>query len=162
MVAMNPSNPSRPSPRQLVLDAWRAFGSADRERVAAVFTDDAEWLAPWDNPAARRMGGVHQFVGRDALVDFITRLVPAVFVRDVVVDFTALHECGDVVVVEETMTATLAHGGHYRNDYCFVFELEGDRIRRVREYMDAPRGEYWFSTPRDPDGTERSGAPTPR
>jgi ketosteroid isomerase-like protein len=24
----------------------------------------------------------------------------------------------------------------YRNEYCFVFEIEGGKIRRIREYVD--------------------------
>ena len=45
-----------------------------------------------------------------------------------------------MVVVEERMRATLADGGRYDNDYCFVFELENGLIRRVREYMDTAKG----------------------
>jgi uncharacterized protein len=44
------------------------------------------------------------------------------------------------VIVEQTMTATLANGNHYANDYCFVFELRDGLIHRVREYMDTARG----------------------
>jgi ketosteroid isomerase-like protein len=55
------------------------------------------------------------------------------------VDFRGFYADGDVVVVEETMTATAA-GVPYVNDYCFVFELVGDRIHRVREHMDTARG----------------------
>ena len=38
------------------------------------------------------------------------------------------------------MSARLANGNTYRNDYCFVFELRDGRIHRVREYMDTARG----------------------
>lgn len=62
------------------------------------------------------------------------------FVRDVTVTFRGFHAVGERVVVEETMTATLAGGGHYANDYCFVFELRDGLIHRVREYMDTARG----------------------
>jgi len=54
--------------------------------------------------------------------------------------FNAFHADGERVVVEETMTATLANGNHYVNDYCFVFELRDELIHRVREYMDTARG----------------------
>jgi uncharacterized protein len=43
--------------------------------------------------------------------------------------------------------ATLAHGGHHDNDYCFIFELENGLIKRVREYMDTHRGARCFETP---------------
>lgn len=38
------------------------------------------------------------------------------------------------------MTATLANGNHYINDYCFVFEFRDGLIHRVREYTDTARG----------------------
>jgi ketosteroid isomerase-like protein len=70
-----------------------------------------------------------------------------VFVADVSTTFRGLHADGDTVVAEVRLEATLAHGGHYDNDYCFVFELEDGRIRQVREYMDTQRGARWFGAP---------------
>nr|BFE73872.1 hypothetical protein GCM10020092_071730 [Actinoplanes digitatis] len=61
-------------------------------------------------------------------------------VRDVDIEFRGIHADGGRVIVEETMTATLANGNHYANDYCFVFELRDGLIHRVREYMDTARG----------------------
>ncbi|WUD62868.1 nuclear transport factor 2 family protein [Nocardia sp. NBC_00511] len=54
--------------------------------------------------------------------------------------FHGFYADGDRVIVEETMSATLANGNSYRNDYCFVFELRDGLIHRVREYMDTARG----------------------
>jgi hypothetical protein len=144
-----------PSSRDLVMRAWSEFASRDPERVRALFTPDAEWLAPPGNATARAMGGVHHFVGRDRIAHFITAEFPAVFVADVAVDFRGFHADGDTVVVEEHMQATLAHGGHYENDYCFVFELRDGLIHRVREYMDTQRGAAWFARPApvDRDGS---------
>ena len=118
--------------------------------MRAVFTPDAEWLAPADNATAVAVGGTHHMVGRERIVHFLTVEFPAVFVADVSVDFRHVHADGDTVVVEETMRATLAHGGHYENDYCFVFEVAGDRIRHVREYMDTRRGAASFASPQPP------------
>ena len=44
--------------KQLVIAAWQAFASRDKERIAALFSDDAEWLAPVGNATALAMGGV--------------------------------------------------------------------------------------------------------
>lgn len=129
------------------MQAWKAFGSADAERISAVLTPDAEWLAPEGNATAIAMGGTHHMVGRDRIVHFLTVELPAVFVADVSVDLRTVVGEGDTVVVEERMQATLHHGGHYDNEYCFIFELEGERIRRVREYMDTRRGAAWFANP---------------
>jgi ketosteroid isomerase-like protein len=81
-------------------------------------------------------------VGREAITRFLAEDFPRFFVRDVTVTFRGLYADGELVIVEETMTATLANGNHYANDYCFVFELKGGLIHRVREYMDTARGHH--------------------
>jgi uncharacterized protein (TIGR02246 family) len=126
--------------RDIVRNAWKAFATHDAHRIAAVFTEDAEWLAPAGNATAVALDAPSHMVGRDAIVHFLAEDFPRFFVRHVDVTFHAIHADGDRVVVEETMTATLANGNHYSNDYCFVFELRDGLIHRVREYMDTARG----------------------
>lgn len=136
--------------KQLVMTAWRAFATRDPDRVRAVFTPDAEWLAPAHNATALALDGTHHLVGRERIVRFLTSEFETVFVADVTIDFRGVYADGDsdTVIVEERMQATLANGGHYDNDYCFIFEMENGRIRRVREYMDTQRGAEWFATAR--------------
>jgi len=126
--------------RTTVEDAWKAFASHDAERISAVFTEDAEWLAPPGNATAVALKGPSHLVGGKAIVRFLAEDFPRFFVRDVTVTFHGFYADGERVVVEETMTATLANGSHYVNDYCFVFELRDGLIHRVREYMDTARG----------------------
>lgn len=126
------------------MKAWAAFASREPERVRAVFVPDAEWLAPPDNATACALDGTHHLVGRDRIVRFLTAEFGTVFVDDVSIEFQGVFADGDVVVVEERMQATLANGGRYENDYCFVFELEDGLITRVREYMDTQRGANQF------------------
>ncbi|WP_284747006.1 nuclear transport factor 2 family protein [Amycolatopsis sp. RTGN1] len=126
--------------RDIVQHAWQEFATHDAGRIAAVFTEDAEWLAPAGNATAVALGGPSHLVGRDTIVRFLAEDFPRFFVSDVSVTFHGFHADGDRVVVEETMTATLANGNHYANDYCFVFELKDGLIHRVREYMDTARG----------------------
>ncbi|MFC4120745.1 nuclear transport factor 2 family protein [Nonomuraea zeae] len=125
--------------RELVKRAWRSFASGDKDLIATFFTEDAEWLAPPGNATAVALGGSHHMVGRDAIVHFLAVDFSRMFVADVAVAFRGLHADGDVVVVEETMEATLASGNAYSNDYCFIFTLRDGRIHRVREYMDTAR-----------------------
>lgn len=47
---------------------------------------------------------------------------------------------GDSVIFELRMRATLANGRPYDNEYCFIFELVGERVRRIREYIDTKEG----------------------
>jgi ketosteroid isomerase-like protein len=131
--------------KDTVRSAWAAFASADPDRVAACFTADAEWLAPPGNATAVALGGDSHLVGRDRIVRFLTEEFPAVFVADRRADVTGVHGDGDHVVMEIRLRATLAHGGPYDNEYCFVFELDRGRIRRVREYMDTRRAAAWFA-----------------
>ncbi|MET7703398.1 nuclear transport factor 2 family protein [Streptomyces sp. NPDC005485] len=127
--------------RAIVRNAWKAFASHDADLISAVFTEDAEWLAPPGNATAVTLEGPSHLVGREAIVHFLAEDFPRFFVRDVAVTFHGLYADGERVVVEETMTATLADGAHYANDYCFVFELRDGLIHRVREYMDTARGQ---------------------
>jgi ketosteroid isomerase-like protein len=103
--------------REIVQSAWRAFASREADRVSAVFTEDAQWLAPAGNATAVALGGTHHMVGRDAIVHFLTVDFPRLFVKDVAVTFHGFHAVGDTVVVEETMEATLANGNGYRSSF---------------------------------------------
>ncbi|MCG5220311.1 nuclear transport factor 2 family protein [Streptosporangium sp. KLBMP 9127] len=126
--------------RDIVLNAWRAFADHDAERIAAFFAEDAEWLAPAGNATAVALDIPSHMIGRKAIADFIADDFPRLFARDVAITFHGIYAEGDRVIVEETMSATLASGNSYVNDYCFVFEVQGGLIHRVREYMDTARG----------------------
>ncbi|MGW4536019.1 nuclear transport factor 2 family protein [Nocardia sp. NPDC004340] len=126
--------------KAIVQAAWRAFASHESERIAAFFTADAEWLAPVGNATAVALDAPSHMIGRQAITHFLAQEFSRLFVSDVAVDFRGFYADGDRVIVEETMSATLANGNAYRNDYCFVFELRGGLIHRVREYMDTARG----------------------
>ncbi|MFI6788489.1 nuclear transport factor 2 family protein [Nonomuraea sp. NPDC050383] len=150
---------SAASNKQLVIDAWRVFATRDASRVRDVFTHDAEWLAPPGNATSLALDGTHHLVGRERIVRFLTQEFSTVFVDDVSMDFGGFHADGDTVVVEMRLRATLAHGGHYDNDYCFIFELESGLIRRIREYMDTRRGAAWFHAPADGPAAPVDGVP---
>ncbi len=47
-----------------------------------------------------------------------------------------VHCDGDTVIVELTNRGRTYSGRLYENEYCFVCDLEGERIRRVTEYVD--------------------------
>lgn len=131
------------SSKTIILDAWRTFATRDSARIAAVFTPDAEWLAPPGNAAARIVG-THHLIGRERITQFLAEEFPATFGSGVSVDFRRVLAEGDTVVVEERMSATLPDGGHYDVEYCLVFELRDGLIHRVREYLDTRRGLEMF------------------
>ena len=128
------------SGKQVIQDAWRTFASRDPVRIAAVFTEQAEWLAPEGNATAVALECTNHMVGRDAITHFLAEEFPKLFAHDVSIEFKGIYADGNTVIVEERMRATLSNGRNYDNDYCFFFTLSGERISFVREYMDTQRG----------------------
>jgi hypothetical protein len=57
--------------RSLVKQAWTAFASRDPQRFAALFTSDAEWLAPENNGTAVALNVTHHMIGADVIAGFI-------------------------------------------------------------------------------------------
>jgi ketosteroid isomerase-like protein len=115
--AFSYAQPMSQDSAQIVRNAWKSFASHSRERIAAVFAEDAEWLAPAGNATATALGAPNHMVGRAAITRFLAEDFGRLFVRDVNVTFHGIYADGDRVVVEETMTATLAGGNRYANDY---------------------------------------------
>ncbi|MDA9549602.1 ketosteroid isomerase [Bradyrhizobium sp. CCBAU 45321] len=127
------------SPRDVVLNAWKTFSSRDPERIAALFTEDAEWIAPKGNATAIALDHTDHMKGPHQIARFIAQEMHRLF-SSIDIAFRGVYVDGDVVIVEERMRATLPGGKPYENEYCFVFEVVGDRIRQVREYMDTRKG----------------------
>jgi ketosteroid isomerase-like protein len=126
--------------RSIIQNAFQALASYDPDRISAVLTEDAEWLSPPGNATAVALEATDHMMGRKAIVRFFAEDFPRLFVRDVNVTFHRFHADGERVIAEATMTATLANGNHYVNDYCFVVDLRDELIHRVREYADTARG----------------------
>ena len=126
--------------KDVVLNAWAAFASRDPARIAAVFTPDAEWIAPEGNATAVALDGPNRLVGPDVLVKFITEWVPKLF-KDTKIEFERVLEAGDTVIIELRYKALLPNGRPYDNRYCFLFDVEDGRIRRVAEHMDTLAGQ---------------------
>jgi ketosteroid isomerase-like protein len=125
--------------RELVKRAWAAFASRDQDKIAVLFADDAEWIAPRANATAVALGVTDHMKGSAEIAAFVAKGVPLLY-RDASIRFVGLHAEGPIVVVEEEMIARLPNGQAYRLDYCFIFECRGGRIVRVREYMDTMSG----------------------
>jgi ketosteroid isomerase-like protein len=124
--------------RAAIISAWKVFKTRDPQQIGALFTEDAEWLAPRNNATSIALNGSHHVVGREPIAQFLASDMYRVF-QHVRIDIRHVFADGNTVIVEETMHATVPNGNAYDNDYCFFFELEDGRIKRVREYMDTQR-----------------------
>lgn len=127
------------TPKDIVLNAWKTFSSRDATRIAALFTNDAEWIAPKGNATAVALDHTDHMIGAQAIARFIAQEMHKLY-SQVDIAFRGVYADGDAVIVEERMRATLPSGKPYENDYCFVFTVAGDKIREVREYMDTRKG----------------------
>ncbi len=123
---------------EVIRRAWATFGRRDASAIAACFHPDARWTAPAGNATAVAIGGDSDMIGRDAIARFLATDMYRLY-RDIRVEFHSLSGAGDLVTLEETMSAVLPDGRPYVNDYCFVFEVRDGLIHRVREYMDTAR-----------------------
>ena len=126
--------------KQAALAAWRAFGSGDAASIRAVLTDDAEWRAPAGNATAVALGVTDHMIGAEAIARFILEDYPRLFSGGMRVDPISVTAEGARVVFEQRQSATLANGRAYALDYVFIFEMQGTRVRRIREYMDTRSG----------------------
>ena len=130
---------NNPTAKDVVLHAWKTFSTRDADLIAALFTPDAEWIAPARNATAVALAHTDHMVGPDQIARFIASEMHRLF-SEIDISFRAVHADGDSVIVEERMRATLPGGKPYENDYCFVFVVECGRIKQVREYMDTRKG----------------------
>lgn len=127
------------SPKDIVLNAWKTFSSRDADRIAALFTDDAEWIAPKGNATAAALDHTDHMIGAKQIARFIAQEMHRLF-SEIDIAFRGVYADGNTVIVEERMRATLPGGKPYENDYCFIFAVADGRIREVREYMDTRKG----------------------
>jgi ketosteroid isomerase-like protein len=122
------------SPEQnkaVVAEVLKAFEAGDADAVLARLTDDATWWVAGDLP----ISGDHDRAGINQMVSGIAGMAagPITFSP---VGFTAE---GDRVSVETESAADLKNGKHYSNRYHLVFEFDGEKISRIREYMDTKK-----------------------
>jgi len=126
-----------PSVKESAAGVWRAFASRDPETIRAVLTEDASWISPAGNATQVALGLPDGMLeSRDGIVTFLVDHLRRLFPQGVQLDFTKVIAEGDTVVFEQRMRATTAGGRDYDNLYCWIFEMDGARVRRIREYMD--------------------------
>jgi uncharacterized protein len=65
--------------KQLVLTAYRTFGTRDKDKIASYFAPDAEWVAPERNGMAVALGQPAGWVGRDAVVRYVAEEIGRLF-----------------------------------------------------------------------------------
>ena len=116
--------------KELVTKTLRAFARFEFDAALANMSEDASWFI------CGKLSGVSGLKeGKQAVAQFM-RGVKQAFPEGLQTEFRKVYCDGDSVIVELTNHAKTATGKNYENDYCFVFEIEAGKIRRIREYVD--------------------------
>jgi ketosteroid isomerase-like protein len=116
--------------KKVVGDFFATFSRGDIDGVLERMTDDATW---W---VAGRIDGMSGTNTREQLGTLLRQVKPLYKTGALTITPIAMTAEGDRVAVEAESHAELVSGGVYANQYHFLVELAGGRIRRVREYSD--------------------------
>jgi uncharacterized protein len=126
--------------KELVTRTWAAIGKGEIKSAFAHMSDDVSWLVPGNLPG---VSGLKR--GKEEILKFMSG-VGDTFPEGLQSEIRKVHCDGDTVVVELTNRGKVRNGKQYENEYCFVFELEDGKIRRIREYVDTQKArEILFS-----------------
>jgi len=124
--------------KEVARKTWEAAVKGDVDTATANIADEVSWLLPSSvNP-----GG--PLKGKQAVTGFIKSLATA-FPGGLKTEISRVYGEGDTVVMELTNRGQTAKGRQYENEYCFVLEFEGGKIRRVREYTDTAKVKEVFA-----------------
>ena len=119
--------------KELVAKTWDAFAKGDIKTAFANMSDEVSWLIPGNLP---NLSGLRK--GKAAIVEF-ARHAAKIFPSGLKSEVKRVYGDGDTVIVEMTNRGKVFNGKDYENEYCFVFEVEAGKIRRVREYVDTQK-----------------------
>ena len=92
--------------------------------------DDFEWHL------MGRKTWTQSFRGKQAVLKDLFGLLNARLEGNIVTTAQRIIADGDFVAVEALGNSKTKTGQPYRNAYCFVFRVEGGKLKEVREYMD--------------------------
>jgi uncharacterized protein len=124
--------------KEIARKTWEAAVKGDVETATANISDQISWLLP----SSVNSGGPMK--GKEAVTGFIKSLSVA-FPGGLKTEISRVYGDGDTVIMELTNRGQTAKGRQYDNEYCFVLEFEGGKIRRVREYTDTAKVKEVFA-----------------
>jgi uncharacterized protein len=115
---------------ELVRKTWQDLIAGKIDAALANMSDDVSWLIPGN---VSNVSGLRR--GKEEVRKFVSGIGQA-FPQGLRTEIRKTHVAGDAVIVELTNRGQAFNGKDYENEYCFVFEIEGGKIRRIREYVD--------------------------
>ena len=117
-------------PKQVVEQFFATFSTGDVDRILNLLTDDASW---WVSGTIEGMSGAKSKQELGELLRAVTSLYKKGALQ---ISPTSMIAEGNDVAVEAESYAELNNGKVYNNRYHFLVEVNGTRVRRVKEYSD--------------------------
>jgi ketosteroid isomerase-like protein len=114
--------------KALVRRFMEAFSQADYKTALGLLDDEATWWVAGTLP----ISGTHTKAAFTTLLDGIGDIVEGA----ISLSPKAFTAEGNRVAVETESFARTRNGRIYNNFYHFLFEIRGDKILRVKEYLD--------------------------
>jgi ketosteroid isomerase-like protein len=127
--------------KALVADFLRVFSKGDVAGVVERLHPDGSW---WVSGTIEGMSGTYT----RAQLETLLQGVKTVYKQGALaITPTAMIAEGNRVAVEAESFAELLNGRVYRNLYHFLFEIDDNKIKRVKEYMDTEHAYATFVAP---------------
>jgi len=119
--------------KDVVRRFFATLGTGDFAAIGEFFDDDSVWQV---NDVAR---GLPAQRGRKGIIDdFLQPIREGLFEPgDPKIEIRSMISEGSRVAAETTARGTLRNGNNYENQYVFIIEVDGDKVRHLREYMDS-------------------------
>ena len=117
-------------PKNIVIRFFETFSTGNVDTILAGLSDDATW---WVSGKIAGMSGTNS---RQQLGDLLRAVAPMYTHGALRITPSSMIAEGNLVAVEAESFAELTSGKTYNNHYHFLIELDGDKVRRVKEYSD--------------------------
>ena len=109
---------------------FATFSTGDVDRIMDGLSDDASW---WVSGNIAGMSGTNS---KQQLGDLLRAVGPMYTQGALRITPSSMIAEGNLVAVEAESFAELTSGKTYNNQYHFLIEVAGDKVRRVKEYSD--------------------------
>lgn len=106
------------------------FSAGDIDGVGAGLTDDATW---WVSGSIDNLSGTYT---KQQMLDLLPNFKKIYVGGALKLEPKSMIAEGDLVAVEAQGHAELTNGRVYESQYHFLFEVRGDQVARVKEYLD--------------------------
>lgn len=117
-------------PKAIVEHFFATFSTGDVDRIMNSLTDDASW---WVSGKIEGMSGTNS---KQQLGELLRAVVPLYKTGALKIWPTSMIAEGNKVAAEAESYAELNNGKTYNNRYHFLIELDGGKVRNVKEYCD--------------------------